>query len=161
MIFFAAEHIQPVVVHANFRVGLFFYRFQCFCSPIIVYSLCSIGFSILFAHLSSHAMQLQKSLVAETKGTKVGCHLISPGMILTRLLMRHAHDSHARFAFEVLADLPHVVAGELAPQILATVGTDTRIVYLTHTRAFVRMLFFWLYRGRFFDEDGNCKIRIE
>lgn len=117
--------------------------------------------SVAYGASKAALPQLCKSLVSETKALGIGCHRISPGMIITRLLLRHATNNRVRFIFEVLADLPHEVAGELAPQILATYGTGSYITYLTPARALGRLLSFWLYRGRFFDEQGNCRVRVE
>ena len=82
-------------------------------------------------------------------------------MILTRLLVRSATNSHARFAFNTLADLPPVVAHELAPQILATCGSGSRIAYLTMLRVVWRFATFWRYRNRFFNAAGDCIVEVQ
>jgi NAD(P)-dependent dehydrogenase (short-subunit alcohol dehydrogenase family) len=113
-------------------------------------------------HYSAHrAAQLNMSLVGETKSFGVGCHLISPGMIITRLLLRHANNAFVRTIFNLLADPARDVARTLAPQILATYGTGTRIDYLTRRGVVFRLLTFWRFRGRHFDAAGRCTAQYE
>eukprot|EP00048_Salpingoeca_helianthica_P016812 m.234370 g.234370 ORF g.234370 m.234370 type:complete len:318 (+) comp19572_c0_seq1:147-1100(+) len=121
----------------------------------------STPMSIAYGFSKGGFRQLNKSLVAETRGRGVGCHLISPGMIITRLLVSHASHPHARIAFNLLADTGATVAGFLAPRVLATFGTGTRIDYLTPWGVVWRVLTFWRFRGRFFDPSGRCLVAYE
>ncbi|PSC75726.1 short-chain dehydrogenase [Micractinium conductrix] len=102
--------------------------------------------------------QLCESLaqeLAEAGVTSVGVHNVSPGMLLTDLLL---HDSTlaARRVFNALAEEPEVVAAALAPRIRAVGGSGTSIDYLAPADAAARMLrtlpeVAGLRDGRFFD----------
>ena len=87
----------------------------------------------------------------------VGVHQLSPGMVLTDLLLEGASPVARRF-FNVLAEEPEVVAADLCPKIRETVGTRTAIEFLTLPDALARVMFGVpqiVGGGRFFDGDGR------
>ena len=87
----------------------------------------------------------------------VGVHQLSPGMVLTDLLLEGASPLARRF-FNVLAEEPEVVAADLCPKIRAVSGTNSSIEFLTLPDA-VRRVATGVPQivggGRFFDSNGN------
>ena len=87
----------------------------------------------------------------------VGVHQLSPGMVLTDLLLEGASPVARRF-FNVLAEEPEVVAADLCPKIRAVRGTNSSIEFLTLPDA-VRRVATGVPQivagGRFFDSNGN------
>ena len=84
--------------------------------------------------------QLAKSLQKELKGSGVGCTLLSPGMVMTDLLLRgNAHKKATLQIFNVLAENPETTAAWLVPRIRGS-ETDTPIRYLTASGVAYRVL---------------------
>lgn len=87
----------------------------------------------------------------------VGVHQLSPGMVLTDLLLEGASPVARRF-FNVLAEEPEVVAADMCPKIRAVSGTNSSIEFLTLPDA-VRRVATGVPQivggGRFFDANGN------
>ena len=87
----------------------------------------------------------------------VGVHQLSPGMVLTDLLLEGASPVARRF-FNVLAEEPEVVAADMCPKIRAVSGTNSSIEFLTLPDA-VRRVATGVPQivagGRFFDSNGN------
>jgi chlorophyll(ide) b reductase len=98
--------------------------------------------------------QLMKSLVKETSGTNVGVHTISPGMVLTDLLLSNRELKALRI-FNILAERPHTVAQWLVPRIRAVRGSGRYIPYLTGLGAAWRFATYFKRKDRFFDSQGN------
>ena len=87
----------------------------------------------------------------------VGVHQLSPGMVLTDLLLEGASPVARRF-FNVLAEEPEVVAADLCPKIRAVSGTNSSIEFLTLPDALRRVATGVpqiVGGGRFFDSNGN------
>eukprot|EP00667_Euglena_gracilis_P002317 EG_transcript_2317 len=105
-------------------------------------------------------VQLTKSLCEESSGSGVGVHLLSPGMVITDLLLEGASPENLR-AFNVLAELPENVSAWLVPRIRATQGTGQYIRYLTNLRVIGRLLTFPFRWDRFFDKDGKPTYKPE
>lgn len=86
--------------------------------------------------------QLISSLTIESKEKSIRFHQLSPGMVLTDLLLSENQEPKFRKIFNFLAEEPETVAEELVPQIRAAVLADksnTYIAYLTIPRAFFRL----------------------
>ncbi|MFQ5978848.1 MAG: SDR family oxidoreductase [Candidatus Heimdallarchaeota archaeon] len=98
--------------------------------------------------------QFTQTLVQECKTQGIGIHKLSPGMVLTDLLMQNA-DLRAKKIFNILAERPETVAKFLVPRIRDVKGTGKEISYLTKKRALWRFLTAWKRKKRFFDEEGN------
>jgi chlorophyll(ide) b reductase len=98
--------------------------------------------------------QLTRTLIGETKGVGIGIHMLSPGMVLTNLLLENA-DSQAKKIFNILAERPETVARFLVPRMRAVKGTGKEISYLTRKRAMWRFLTAWRRKNRFFDKNGK------
>jgi chlorophyll(ide) b reductase len=96
--------------------------------------------------------QLTKTLVKETKGMGVGVHNLSPGMVLTDLLLTHA-DKEAWKIFNILAEKPETVVKKLVPKIRAIKGTGKSIKYLTRKSVMWRFITARRRKNRFFDEE--------
>lgn len=98
--------------------------------------------------------QLTQSLVKETAGSGVGVHTLSPGMVLTDLLLRDASPESKR-VFNILAERPETVAQFLVERVRAVQGTGRYIRFLTRSKAAWRFATAWRRKNRFFDEVGN------
>jgi chlorophyll(ide) b reductase len=84
-------------------------------------------------------------------------HNLSPGMVLTDLLLKDSTVVARRF-FNTLAEEPETVAASLAPRILAVQGTRKSISYLSPASAFLKVALGFpqiIQGGRFFDKNGN------
>ena len=88
----------------------------------------------------------------------ISIHNISPGMVLTDLLLEGATIENKR-AFDVLCEHPETVAAFLVPRIRSTVACGCRsgqkIRFLTPLRAVGRFLAAPFLLGRFFDKNGD------
>jgi len=97
--------------------------------------------------------QLTKTLVKETEGMGVGIHDLSPGMVLTDLLLSHA-DKDAFKIFNILAEKPETVVKKLVPKIRKIKGTGKSIKFLTRRGVMWRFMTARRRKNRFFDEDN-------
>eukprot|EP00879_Flechtneria_rotunda_P023741 GHRR01025133.1.p1 GENE.GHRR01025133.1~~GHRR01025133.1.p1 ORF type:complete len:379 (+),score=121.97 GHRR01025133.1:907-2043(+) len=107
--------------------------------------------------------QLAATLRAELARTHVGVHVLSPGMMLTDLLLEGATVANKQ-AFNILCEHPETVAAFLVPRVRSAVscglnGTYTR--YLTPASAIYRLLTAPWRIGRFFNSQGNPVYRPE
>jgi chlorophyll(ide) b reductase len=105
-------------------------------------------------------VQLTKTLCEESKETGVGVHLLSPGMVITDLLLTGATPENLG-AFNILAELPENVSSYLVPRIRSVEGSGQYIRYLTNVRVIGRLLTFAKRWDRFFDKDGNRMYKPE
>lgn len=64
--------------------------------------------------------QLMKSLVKETKSYGIGIHTLSPGMMITDLLLNGSKDKKTLKIFNILAVLPETSAAWLVPRVRKT-----------------------------------------
>jgi len=102
--------------------------------------------------------QLSGSLRAELKGTEAKVHLLSPGMILTELLLEGSPREARAIPFNILCEHPETVAGFLVPRLRSVVARGlggTYVKYLTPASAMWRLLTAPARIGRFFDSAGN------
>lgn len=106
--------------------------------------------------------QLVSSLNKEANDENIRFHTMSPGMVLTDLLLGENQDPKFRKIFNCLAEEPETVATELVPQLRSVILADkkkTYIAYLTIPRAFFRLTTNFLFgfrRNKFFDQiTGN------
>lgn len=134
------------------------------------YHIFNCGFSKWGAKLTKSAVthkatkralsQLMESLADELKEaglTSIGVHNLSPGMLLTDLLLKDSTPVTRRF-FNALAEEPETVAAVLVPQVRAVQGSGTSIEYLNPADATLRILRGVpqiINGGRFFDKEGN------
>uniref|UniRef100_A0A7S1XE29 Uncharacterized protein n=1 Tax=Compsopogon caeruleus TaxID=31354 RepID=A0A7S1XE29_9RHOD len=108
--------------------------------------------------------QLRKTLAEEVKGIPIGIHNLSPGMVLTDLLLSDSTKEFRKF-FNFLAEEPETVAKDLVPRIRSISGTNAYIRFLTIPRAVLQIFLgfaFGVRRNKFFDwstgervDDGN------
>ena len=121
-------------------------------APPQLYHVYNFGFSRWGASFSkstcSHkatkrgVAQLTQSLseeLLEAGVDAVGVHQLSPGMVLTDLLLEGADPTAKRF-FNVLAEEPETVAEAVVPRIRATRGTNTAIEFLPLPEAIRRVV---------------------
>ena len=104
--------------------------------------------------------QVLKTLKKELKGTGVFINNISPGMVLTDLLLknnRSEDESAFRKVVNILAEKPKTVAKFLVPRMRKVKKSGKRIQFLTNLKAAWRFMTAWRYKNRWFDEQGNKK----
>ncbi|EIE27680.1 NAD(P)-binding protein, partial [Coccomyxa subellipsoidea C-169] len=102
---------------------------------------------------------LKGSLGAEAarEGAPVGVHCLSPGMVLTNLLLEGASDINKQI-FNILCEQPETVAAFLVPRArtVAARGEAGRYIrFLTLPRALLRFITAPLRTNRFFNADGE------
>ena len=89
---------------------------------------------------------LYKSLVEEAEGTPVHVGSISPGIVVTDLLMDVYEDrpeaevERVKRIFNILADRVDTVAPWIATQVLSTRNNGANITWLTNLTAFGRFM---------------------
>lgn len=88
---------------------------------------------------------LTKALAAELKGGPVAVSALSPGMVVTELLVGELRADAERFAqarkiFNILADRVETVTPWLARRVLANQRSGRRIAWLTTPKILVRFL---------------------
>uniref|UniRef100_A0A0G4I5J0 Ketoreductase (KR) domain-containing protein n=1 Tax=Chromera velia CCMP2878 TaxID=1169474 RepID=A0A0G4I5J0_9ALVE len=97
------------------------------------------------------------------KGVNIGVHELSPGLVLTDLLLENA-SGPAKRIFNVLAEEPDTVARELVPQMRSLSRADGDVVFLPPVCAVSRLLqnipTLLSGDGRFFDSRGE-RVRTE
>ncbi len=105
-------------------------------------------------------LQFTKTITQELKGTMVGIHTLSPGMVLTDLILKKADPSHYPI-FNILAEQPETVAKFLVPRIKKIKGSGKSIRFLTTLKILWRFLTAKKRKNRFFnlnDEKSDKKI---
>ena len=144
-------------------------------SPHVPFHVYNFGFSTWGASFSRSTCthkatkrglsQLTVSLAAELAAANVdtvGVHQLSPGMVLTDLLLEGAEPVSKRF-FNVLAEEPETVARDLVPKIRNTDSKTSAVEFLTLPDAVFRVVTGVpqiLGGGRFFDRHGN-RVAVE
>jgi len=139
-------------------------------SPTPVYHIYNCGFSAWGASFSASTAphkatkralaQLTESLSKELASagiSSIGVHQLSPGMVLTDLLLEEASPGAKRF-FNVMAEEPETVAAYLAPRIRGMKAACSSVEFLTPMDAIRRVATGFpaiVNGGRFFDKDGN------
>lgn len=102
--------------------------------------------------------QLVKSLNVEVANTRARFHVLSPGMVLTDLLLRGSTSPRVRKVFNWLAEEPETVSSNLIPRICDVIDNDKRnryVAFLTIPKALFRLATGFLLgfrRNKFFDE---------
>jgi len=94
-----------------------------------------------YATTKSAIRYLTDALLAETKGKPVLVGAISPGMMVTDLLLANVapgEQKSARRVFNILADKVETVAPWIADNVLETTTTGARIVWLTKAKIYKR-----------------------
>ncbi len=117
-----------------------------------VYHIFNMGFSSAGARLSGSAVphkaskrgvaELTRCLARELKTarkTSIGVHELSPGLVLTRLLLQDASASSIKL-LNIIADRPEKVAAVLVPKIRSISGRNRRIRYQPLAMIFLRLL---------------------
>ena len=97
-----------------------------------------------------------KSLQHETRGSGVAVHTLSPGMVLTPLLLEGATDEN-KSVFNILCEHPETSAAYLVPRARTVVARGSRGAYvrfLTLPRALARFLSAPFRANKFFDAEG-------
>jgi NAD(P)-dependent dehydrogenase (short-subunit alcohol dehydrogenase family) len=97
----------------------------------------------LYATTKAAIRYFTDALVLETKGTPVVIGAISPGMVMTDLILEGLDQTdpdwpRAKRVFNILADRVETVTPWIAKQVLANTKSGVRINWLTPFRAFSR-----------------------
>ena len=92
----------------------------------------------------------------ETPG-KVCCHVLSPGMVFTDLLLQDSTPELRKFPFGVLAAQPEEVAQDIVPKILNISGNGKSVEFLTTDRILTQFFkkFILGEKSEYIDDDGN------
>eukprot|EP00891_Asterochloris_glomerata_P001477 jgi/Astpho2/1477/Aster-05363 len=103
---------------------------------------------------------LGKSLKAEAGAltSPVGIHTLSPGMVLTDLLLDGATYANKQI-FNILCEQPETVAAFLVPRVRTVVARHKRssyIKYLTPARALAKFAMAPTRGSRYFDKQGSA-----
>ncbi|KXZ52908.1 hypothetical protein GPECTOR_8g287 [Gonium pectorale] len=101
---------------------------------------------------------LTATLRRELEGTPVRLHTVSPGMILTDLLLEGATTANKQ-AFNILCEQPETTAAFLVPRIRSAIARDANGTYtrfLTPASALMRLATAPVRLGRFFDAAGRA-----
>lgn len=104
--------------------------------------------------------QLTESLSEELKASgisSIGVHNLSPGLVLTDLLLKDSTPVARRF-FNTLAEEPDTAATILAPQIRSVQGSKQSLEVLSPLSAVLKVVTGFpqiISGGRFFDKEGN------
>jgi chlorophyll(ide) b reductase len=104
--------------------------------------------------------QMSSSLQEEVKGSDVGIHTASPGMVLTDLLLSGASLQNKKM-FNFICEQPETVARALVPNLRLVTGTGKAVNYLTPARIVFAIVSLWIRRGRWFDEEGRAVYAAE
>lgn len=111
----------------------------------------------VYGATKSSMPQLVKTLKTEVDNKKIGVRTISPGMVMTDLLIKNT-TPEAINIFNILAELPEVVATKLVPKIRKTKGFGKEIAFLSGTGVMWRFMTAGRRKNKFYDEEGNLKI---
>ena len=104
--------------------------------------------------------QVLKTLKKELEGTGILINNISPGMVLTDLLLENNQDRSQKKLWKIvniLAEKPETVAEFLVPRMKKVKKSGKRIQFLTNFKAAIRFMTWWRYKNRWFDEEGKRK----
>lgn len=114
----------------------------------------------IYGSTKSALRQFQATLLQECRGTGVGIHTASPGMVLTDLLLSGSTLANKQ-AFNIICEQPETVARALVPRMRAVRGTGKAVSYLTPPRIILAIAMAWVRRGRWFDEEGRAVYAAE
>lgn len=115
-------------------------------------------FKTLGQELNQHHHHHQDTSSSDMNNTKVLLSMLSPGMVLTDLLLQGATPSLLPLVFNTLCEQPETVAAFLVPRVRSVVAQGqggAYIRYLTPLRVIGKLLMAGFNRNRFFDGDGN------
>lgn len=108
--------------------------------------------------------QLIASLSTEAKNAPVRFHALSPGMVLTDLLLSENVEASSRRIFNYLAEEPETVAQDLVPRIRDVVINDkstTYVQFLTIPKALFQLttgFLLGLRKDKFFDSITGSRV---
>ena len=133
------------------------------------YHIYNMGFSAAGARSSPTAVPHRASKLAVALTTSfvrkelkragigfIGVHELSPGLVLTDLLLRDSGLSERRI-FNALAETPETAAAVLVPRIRSAKGSGGTVRFRPMPLMVARAVasIFGYGRGRFFDDDGS------
>ncbi|NVM02189.1 MAG: SDR family oxidoreductase [Candidatus Helarchaeota archaeon] len=115
----------------------------------------------LLPYITSKAAipNLTKALKLEIKGTKVQVHNISPGMMVTELVVKNLTQEPK--IINILAETPKTVADYMVPKMRKIKGNGKKIKFLKGWKVAFKFMTAWRYKDRFMDKNGNLLIDLE
>lgn len=97
--------------------------------------------------------QFTKSIAIEHRDNNIHFCTISPGMVLTDLILSNA-DDRMKHAFNIFCEHSDFVANYLVHEIYS-IKKNTHIEYLTLNRILVMLMLSVFRKNRFFDKNGD------
>lgn len=107
----------------------------------------------VYGATKSAITQFTRSISKEHQTTDIRFCTISPGMVITELLLHNADDKSKR-VFNIFCESTDFIAGYLVQKIHAIKGNE-HIKYLTLDRVLILLFMSFFRKNRFFDKDGN------
>ncbi len=98
--------------------------------------------------------QLTKSLAKENKKSKIGFHVLLPGMTLTDLFLNNISPEAGKI-FNILGDTPENVSRFLVEKSRKVKGTGKVFNYISTVKASWYFMTAGRRKNRFFDSEGN------
>jgi chlorophyll(ide) b reductase len=93
----------------------------------------------IYGYSKNNIPYLSKTLQAEVKGTGVGVHDLSPGMVTTDLLLSELEPGQEKM-INILADTPEEVAEFLVERAKKVTGSGQNIMWLTNSKVIWRFM---------------------
>jgi chlorophyll(ide) b reductase len=117
--------------------------------------------SLCYATSKRAIPMVQKTLLLELKDIDIGIHDISPGMVLTDLIMKDGNiEPRLAKILNILAEKADTVADYLVPRMRSVKKTGQRIDFLTIFGSMKRFMTAAKRKNRFFDEEGNLLVEL-
>lgn len=111
----------------------------------------------VYGSTKSGIAQFTKTMMWEMQEGNVGIHIISPGMMLTDLLLDNTPKEYKKI-FNLMCETPDTVANYIVPIIYMTVEKNVKsktIKYLTAIKIVKRLFLFHMFNNKFFDRNGE------
>jgi chlorophyll(ide) b reductase len=105
----------------------------------------------IYGYSKNNIPYLTKTLQGEVKGTGVGVHAMSPGMVTTDLLLSELEPDQRKM-INILADTPETVAEFLVENARKVTGSGKEILYLTNTKVVWRFMTGFQRKNRLIQE---------
>lgn len=101
------------------------------------------------AAVSQFTLSVQKELAND----RIGIHRLSPGMVITDLLVKKGTPLRSKRLFNILAEEPSTVASYIYDRIRNIKGSGSRIAFLTPISILYRFATYHSRTNRFFDYE--------
>ena len=95
---------------------------------------------------------LAKAISKEYKGSNVGVHNLSPGMVITDLVTKHINKDNYNI-FNILCESPETVAERLVPRMKKVSGTNKTINFTSGLKLMLKFMTSWRYKNKFYNAE--------